>query len=508
MVNRTPPLTDFITTKSLPKLEPLICIQIVLLIGVFLLLNLWTSLSFAPWADEVMQVDPGINLHLGKGWVSTAWQHQSQHEFWAANNPLFALLIYGWTSLFGIAPVAVRSLNYMLIAGIVWLITDACLRKELLVSRWSRMVLALLIVCDQAVTFVYRSGRADLATMLVIAGLFWIYVSVQESTRRNKLLFATALFIFPCGMQAVPYAVLLLGLDYIVSKKLRIPEILSIASGCAIGGLLMASIFLWQGSLKGYIAETATSGYNILGSALQALIIRDDAAISRFLSQLNGLTPKNVLNTVLRDNSLVPLIAFFGIAAIASQRGHPLLRSIALYGLVAAFLVPFGMAAAGRYAIYYGWMGAAPPAIAFVAALELCVREQRGRLMAGGILAAFASAVLGMPAEVLRQAVQTSPSAYNEVEDLLRKEVVAGDAVYGDPVLYYAAKKDRIPFYSSTYAGGRLYRSMSGEERSQVKVLIIRPEDFDEAVSKLGGDWKRTNGYYLAYGFQLGIWRR
>jgi len=57
--------------------KALIVALIALLAAAFLWVNLATSLSVAPWVDEVQQVDAGINLHLGKGWVSTAWHHES-----------------------------------------------------------------------------------------------------------------------------------------------------------------------------------------------------------------------------------------------------------------------------------------------------------------------------------------------------------------------------------------------------------------------------------------------
>lgn len=487
-----------------------VCLCMSLLAVAFLWLNLKTSLSVVPWTDEVMQVDAGINLHLGKGWISTAWQHQSQNSFWVANNPLYTLLIFGWVSILGIDPVAVRSMNYVLVLGIAWLLVDACRRKGLIQSTWAGCLLALLIICDQATAFVYRSGRADLATMLVVTLLFWVFMSVQEPVRRRRMLLLLAIPLLLSGLQSIPYVVLLFALDCMITRKVRIPDILAIMSGCAFGGLLMAFVFLWKQSLLAFVTETFASGYNIVGAGLQALIIRDHAAIVRFIGLLKALSPPNVLHVIAQNNSLVPLIVFLlGVSTLCFlQSRKSNLGTIAIVGLVAAICIPYGLIAAGRYAFYYAWMGAAPVAIVFVVTLERCRLEKKWFIFTAGLLAAIVSVLLGMPTDIWRQTQKAGPEEYKMVEKILRNETRPGDVVYGDPSFYYASKKQGVPFFSTTYAGGRAYRHMSDAERSQVTILLLRPEQLTEAIDKLGDGWTKTDRYELRYGFSVLVWKR
>jgi hypothetical protein len=469
-------------------------------------------MSVAPWVDEVMQVDAGVNLYFGNGWVSTAWPSQSQHDFWAANNPAYTLFVYLWICIFGFSAVAVRSLNYVLALVITWLIVDTTKRTGALVSVWAPILLAALLICNQAFTFVYRSGRADLVTMFTVVLLFRIYSSVHDPARRRILLFLCATPLLASGLHSIPYAVLLLCLEYLFSRKVCISDVAAIGFGCVAGGFAMAGFFFWKHSLTAYVSQTFASGYNIVGAGLQAAILRDNAAVSRFLVQVKALSPVSVLQTIIRDTSALPLILYLLCLTIlllrAKQSRLPALRSTVLAGLTAALLVPYGMLAAGRYPFYYSWMAAAPVTVAFSIALEQSWLARKRLLIAGGFLAGTASILLGMPSEVWRDEHGTGPGEYDVVERILRHETQAGDAVYGDPVLYYAAKAANIPFFSTSYAGGRGYRRMTDEERSRISVLILAPEQVAESFEKVGSRWTQQRIYQSPYGSSLVVYKR
>lgn len=208
----------------------------------FVWINFRTAMSVPPWSDDVMQVDAAINSHLGKGWISTAWFSQSQYEFWAANNPLFTFFVYAWVSAFDILPAVVRSMNYLLLFACIWLIIDACAKSGFLRSHWSRGLLAILIACDQAVCYVYRTGRADLATMFVMSFLFWAHAAHPDAARRRRLLFAGSLFVVACGIQSIPCITILVALEALLKRRFPTQEIISIALGTATGGALLAGL--------------------------------------------------------------------------------------------------------------------------------------------------------------------------------------------------------------------------------------------------------------------------
>ncbi len=65
----------------------------VFLIVIFLLLNITTATLYPePWVDEVLYIDPAINLAEGNGFNSSAWPSQSKDEFWSSNSPLYPIL--------------------------------------------------------------------------------------------------------------------------------------------------------------------------------------------------------------------------------------------------------------------------------------------------------------------------------------------------------------------------------------------------------------------------------
>lgn len=472
----------------------------------FVIVNAITSLSFAPWVDEVMQVDAGINLHLGKGWVSTAWQHQSQFEFWSANNPLYTFLVFLWVSLVGIGPILVRALNYVVVLADVWLILHICRRRGLLTSVWLCILLASLIACNSAVTYVYRSGRADLITLFVVAALAWPYMCTENAKKRRCLLFLGALPLVASGLQSVPFIVLLIALESTITRKSRLADLIAVLVGAASGCLLLSLLYAEKRTLRAFFFETFASGYNIAGSGIQALLIHDHWALARFANQLADMAPWRVVEDIMRDHSIIPVIIFLIISTLFTGKSR--LHSTLLVGLVAAFFIPFGMLFAGRYPIYYSWMGSVPVLILFVVVLEQLLHEHRRVMLGVGFISAFASLILGLPFDIWDQTRHASPQSYAVVEQLLRNEVRSGDEVFGDPVLYYAAKNQSIPFYSSSYAGGRAFRRISDGEASRINLLILKPYQYDESKAKVGGDWSLQQTYWIPYGFSLAVWRR
>jgi hypothetical protein len=477
--------------------------------GAFVWLNIRTAMSFPPWLDEVMQGDAGVNLYLGKGWVTTAWPSQSQHEFWAANNPLYTFLVYLWVRIFSLSPVAVRSLNYVLAGGIAWLIADTCKRAGFIRARWAQALLALLLVCDQAFTFVYRRGRPDTITMLVVVLLFRVYVTVGASPRRRLLLFLCALPMLPAGLHTIPYTALLLCVDYCVTRKLRWADLRAIGSGCVAGGAILALVYLSQHALVAFASQTFVSGFNILGSALQAAMFRDSGSVGRLVNQLKGLSPPTLVATICQDAGSALLIAGLLICSVLFWRSKPsLLRTAALTGLLAAFLIPFGMVAAGRYAFYYAWMGAAPVAVAFTIVLEQSLREHRTLLFACGLAGATAAVLAGMPYELRSEVRSAPPGVYAAVEGEVRRASRRGDILYADPVFYYAAKQAGLEYICTCYAGGRGYRRMTDGERASVSLMMIDSGQERESIARLGGQWVREDGFVSPYGPSIVVLRR
>lgn len=171
------------------------------LAAIFLVANWITAANYPAWTDDVMQIDAGVNLALGQGWSSTAWPSQSRSQFWAGNNPLFPLLLSGWIAAFGFSVWTVRAFGYVLAIASTAIIVGTAWRARWITSAWLGILLVLLVLCDFGTANVYRSGRADVVPMLVIALLASAWFSAQDATARWWQLFLIALFIVPSGLQ-------------------------------------------------------------------------------------------------------------------------------------------------------------------------------------------------------------------------------------------------------------------------------------------------------------------
>src|SRR5262249_38059131 len=121
----------------------------------FLLVNLFTAeRSPVVWQDEVALVDPAVNLSQGNGFTSTAWW-QTGDRFFASNAPLYPMLLYPLISLFGVNIAAVRSLNYVLILGVVSVLWLGLRKLELVRTVRAQLLFAAMVLCGSGVTFCY-----------------------------------------------------------------------------------------------------------------------------------------------------------------------------------------------------------------------------------------------------------------------------------------------------------------------------------------------------------------
>ena len=467
--------------------------------AVFVCVNVATATWVLPWTDEVMQIDAGVNLYLGNGWASTAWQSQSAQEFWAANNPLFALYIFAWVSVFGFSLVTVRSANLALALLITWLLVDTARRARLVESKFGLLFMALLLLCSDPLAFVYRSGRADLITMLVMTLVFRVYALARPGVKRVVGLLACSIPLAAAGLHAIPYLCLLLLIVRVVTGKIAATDLLAMGVGSGLGGLMLMAVFLSQHALGAYLAQTVASGYNILGAALQAAKFHDPASVGRFVDVLRALAPDRVIETVFHDWGSGLMIIAMAVGFVALHRvKHSGARFAARVGLITAIVIPYGMLAAGRYAYYYSWMGAAPVALLYTRFVEACRTEGRTSLAAIGVFCGIAALVVGLPLRLWREVPSITAMRYSDLDAAFRREVRVDDVVYADPIFYYAAKQARLPFYSLTYAGGRGYRQMSVQERARISVAIVAQVDVPQTVEKLGGEWRRGDVIDLA----------
>lgn len=323
------------------------------------------------------------------------------------------------------------------------------------------------------------------------------------------MLFLSALPLLATGIQSVPYLISLLVFEYWVTRKVCIADIAPIVAGCAVGGLLMGTIFLLNHALEPYVLETFASSHTIVGSLAKVIKVRDAESASHFLGQITDLSPIRVAKRIASDHSAIPMCGFLllllgvGLGSKSQSR----IRSLGLAGMLAVLLITYIMLAFGRYVIYYQWMGAVPMALIFAIGLEQCWLLRRRELVVVGMFACASAILLGVP-DAWWQLGRPNQDVDRQVDQILIRETKAGDNLYGDMVFYYASQARSIPFMTTTYAGSRAFPRMSDEELSRISLLMLTPEDYSKFIGQLGGQWVRVSTENMPYGFSVGVWRR
>ncbi|MGH8628446.1 MAG: hypothetical protein ACREYC_25330, partial [Gammaproteobacteria bacterium] len=217
--------------------------SIAALFSLFLFVNVTTfTLYPGVWMDEVLAIDPGVNLYLGNGWTSTTTWYQHRGEFWAGC-PLYPFLVSGWIRAFGFSPLGIRSLGYFLMlmsAACIWL---SVVRLELVRSAMGRVALLAMLLMGYGISFCYRGARYDVV-LIFLAAASLLAFTIRSDRLRCSVLGALG-FLYPLGgLQMVVYTAILTSilLAYLGRQFLR--EFLSINAGVALG-IVSLTLMLW-----------------------------------------------------------------------------------------------------------------------------------------------------------------------------------------------------------------------------------------------------------------------
>lgn len=449
------------------------------LAAAFLAANLATSeRSPVVWKDEVMFTDPAANLYFGRGFTSTAWFQPGDRVF-AGNAPLYSLCLYPWIKVFGFGVVAVRSLNYVLILAVVLTLWIALGRLALVRVARHRVLLALLVLCGDGVSYSYRSGRYDALGMLLASALL-LALSLHSARSRGIALFGVAVLAPWAGLQLIPYVAILGVLTLLVLGLDRAArEVAAVAAGGAVGSALLLVFFGANGVLADFRASVA-----YLGGA----------------KRLIGARVADALKAPITEPSTLILLGLLSaLAASALSRRDARLRSPVGVGLMIGLVVPCALGFTGKYVRYYSWMAYIPMAVCLTAHLEAtrAGRAARSALVAVALLAC----AVGLPARLTVVALEWKLRDVAPVRRLVLDQVGPTDRVYSEFEAYYPAKTAAAALYLPPYIG---YRDgpgrdgagvMTAPERDGVNVLITKPDAEAETLRYFGGRWTRVAHY-------------
>jgi hypothetical protein len=437
------------------------------LLAVFLALNVFTSeRSPTVWQDEVMFADPAINLLVGQGFSSSAWD-QPREEFFAGNSPLYCMCLYPWIACFGVSPLGVRSFDYVLIAAASVVLWHTLTRNGWTRTPAARALIVAAVLCGYGVSFSYRSARYDCLGMLVVVGMFALAQRANSLPKLACLALLAAALPWS-GLQLIPYVATLGFMLVVVRGRQSLPEVFAACAGLLLGAASLFAFFNWHGVWPQFVnSVTALSQRHrtlMDCSADAARSLRVDPSRQLLIALLLGLLCWHLVRRRWTAFSLILWAIYFGVA------------------------VPAAMAFLGRFPIYYCWMSYAPMVICLGIWLHRASLGRVGKLAVVAIVAG--ACVIGLPARLLVTLAEWNVRDPIPVYELAKRNLTQRDVAYCDFEAYYAVKRVTDDVFLPTYLS-----HMTTSERASIHVAVIRPEGAQSTLEKLGGKWKSIEVY-------------
>ena len=452
-------------------------VVLVVFLALFFAVNLSTAWRYPfPWIDEVYFAEPGVNLATGSGFTSKAWHNAAADEIYAANAPLYSLLLAGWMSIFGAGQFAARSMGIFLTAIAVLLLWHAVRKLGIIAdTRW-RLWLCALVACDYGYAMAYRGGRPEPLALLLSATMFHAFT--QKRRYRSIVLAIGSLLLPFVGLQFFAFGVLITGALLVFFRSRLLREAAVIFAGLLFGLAAFWAIYRALGIWPEFVRELQWHGNtDLIGRVWHRLTT-------------NPLTTHR--HTIPKDFSLVFIYAAVVLTTVWLAAGRKLSWSSAgALGLLVAVVVPAGLYYGLAFPTYYSWMVAVPLAVIYNSVWS----SPDARPIRTPILVLQAAACLvGLPFQLAVAAYDWRDRNPEIVTRFVSEAIEPGDAVYCDWVAYYAVRQTGAKTYLPMYL-----KRIEPREAESITIAIVSPYgtpglplDAAQQLEALGGGWTRT----------------
>ena len=289
------------------------------------------------------------------------------------SGPLYYTLAWGWSHLFGLGEVALRSLSA--IFGLGTIVAMFFAGRELF-SKRAGVLAAALVACDPDVFWYSQEARSyPLFILLTATGLYFFIRALKRPSRGAYIGWAVAGALALCThyFSAFPVGFEALWLLAANRRRIRAPLI---ASGAVllVGLALLPLAIHQQRSGRGDVF----TGVPVLERGASALV----KFVAGEITSPSGVWVK--LPLVARDVGLVALALFAAAIVVLFLRGRPTERRLSLaVGTVGglAFLTPLALALAGQdYVEPRNLVGSLAPLLLLVAGgAEVAIRGLAAR---------------------------------------------------------------------------------------------------------------------------------
>jgi mannosyltransferase len=252
--------------------------------------------------------------------------------------PLYYLLAWLWSRLFGTGEVGLRSLSALL--GTLT-VPAAYLAARELASRRAGLVAAAFVAANPCLIWYSQEARAYALYVLASAwALYFFARALRDGTSRSLTLWALASVLSLCSYYFAVFLIIPEGLWLLYSARPRRPAIAA-GAATAIAGVALVPLAVAQ---QGHAHPDFFTSRSLIARAGQALL---DFVASIQPPPLTGSTAVVALQVLAG----VSAVAVFIVAiVIVARRGQPRERRAAVrVGVVAtaSFLLPLLVAAAG-----------------------------------------------------------------------------------------------------------------------------------------------------------------
>ena len=385
---------------------------------VFLAVNILTaSRSPTIWQDEVMFLDPAANLASGKGFRTTFWSFQDPQKTFTANVPLYPLILAGWIKLGVMEPGWVRSLNFFLMLGIVWMLGEI-LRPFVAQNKKTGSGLGLfyfLALGWGSIAFSYRSGRYDILCGLLLTTI--IYGVLRKSRAGTWAASVAAFLCLWAGLQnGIVLAVEILA-ALVVWRREAVKPILLVGVSAGIGSICL---LFWMWSVEGL--ENFLKSVRLLGGAKPASLM------------------EFIRGTVRWDLAVLLMICggFW-----TAQKHH--WKAGQKWALLMGIAVPITFGLLGKYPVYYSLFSILPLLFFF------CSLEKRGW---HGVIAWVLLVLVigtGLPARAGLALFEWKERSPENLHDGLAELIKPGANVLADYPFYYVLRKAGASIYGPSF---------------------------------------------------------
>ena len=445
-----------------------------LLSAALLLLDLFTYSIFpTPWGDEIWLSEPAINLATQGAFTTSTWPLQPPGAFWAANTPLYSLLLAGWIHLAGQSLLALHALNYVLITLAALIIWWAAGRFRLVTHPAARLLLIPLIHCGYTVSFAYRCSRPDILALVNLL-VFVLALACSRREWRGPLAALSAGVAVWTGLQLGPW----IGMATILfwwAGWIRVREVAWVIAGGFVGCALLLLFFKTHGVLSDFFVGVTVG--------------RAENLDCSFPSPLTKL--KKILSAYILDYSLLPVILasgffFFKWRSFFDADARKRVTILFLFVIVPPLLLNL----MGRFGWYYGYMMYVPACLLMVFCHDRVVRQGKRSAAVPNlvlVLAAAAAIAIGLPKWLILGSYCFDLKAPSEIQRTLRQSIAPADVACCENAMFFQVKSVTPSVYSMSMF--LLSDKLPDRERERVNVLVIFPKDAARLTHYFGGEW-------------------